>query len=306
LARSIDVVFIACYRRDYRLTRALVANLRHWYPGTPIALLKDDNMLSFDTSDLERMYGVTVYPCRDKVFGMGFSKLEPLFDAGAGRALFLDSDTLLAGPVLDSLQRYDEDFVVVEEADTAFNRNSYYFDRADVEAFDPAFRYPGFTFNTGQFVATCGVLRRSDFDGLVDWSQPRRILRRDVFRYHGEQPVLNYVVLKKLAEGRLSVRRADFMREGGHADVAGVSIGRILSRQGYPFLIHWHDAKPKVNLPSMRHIARNDLIRCFEGMYYRKAGVTRTGRYLRLWLRYLADEIFLLSLRVYERVFRRR
>jgi len=56
----------------------------------------------------------------------------------------------------------------------------------------------------------------------------------------------------------------------------------------------------------MCRIARNDLIRSFERMYYRKAGVTRTGRFLRLWLRYLADEIFLLSLRVYERVFRRR
>ncbi len=295
---KIDVICVACYKRDFRLTRALVANIRHWYPDIRIELLKDENMMAFDTSLLERTYDVHVFPCEDRVFGMGFFKFEPLIRMDGRRLLMLDSDIILAGPVIGQLEQHDEDFLVVTEEDTDDNRNSYYFNLDDVAAFDPEFRYPGFTFNTGQFVATGGVLKREDFDGLVEWGTPRRVLQRDVFPYHGEQPILNYMALKRHAAGSLSIRRIDFMRESRHPDSMAVELDHIMSGKGYHFLIHWHDHKPKVNLPSLKHLARKDLILHFEKAFFRKAGYGTRRQAFNLFWFYILDELFLLAIKM--------
>ncbi|HEX5002997.1 MAG TPA: hypothetical protein VFW78_10925 [Bacteroidia bacterium] len=293
---KIDIIYIPCYRRDFRLARICIASIRHWYPDIPITIIKDEMMHSFDTTELERVFNVSVYPQNARLYGWGFSKFEAMFEPAGKRFLFLDADIVMAGPVLELLEKYDDDYIVHEEPYSLEDVYKYYFNLEELKKFDPAFHFPEFTFNTGQFVGTAGKLKRSDFDPLVEWSEPRIVKRTDVFTFGGEQPVLNYVVMKKMGEGMLSVKRLNFMREGLNPDTAAISIDRLDRKEGYPFILHWHDKKPDVFDPRMRQIPRNDILLHFEKIYFEKASIGVFRRKLRIQWEHLYDTVLMKSL----------
>ena len=297
---KIDVIYIPCYRRDFRLARICIASIRHWYPDIPIVLIKDFMMHHFDSRELEKTFNVSVYPQNAKLYGWGFSKFEPMFEDTGKRFLFLDADIIMAGPVIDILEKFDEDYIVNEEPYSIEEVYRYYFDLEKLKEYDPDFRFPEFTFNTGQYVGTAGKLKRSDFDPLMSWGEPRTVKRRDVFTFGGEQPVLNYMVMKKMTEGELSVKRLPFMKESLNPETDSVSIDKIMNREGYPFIIHWHDKKPDVFDPKMRLIPRNDILLHFEDMYYRAAGVSRFEQKIRVKKNKIFDVFFMKALMLYK------
>lgn len=297
--KKIEVIYIPCYKRDFRLTRILVASIRHWYPDIPVILIKDEMMLKFDTSELEQTYNVTVYDNQNRLYGGGFSKLEILFHKEKKRILLLDSDIVMCGKVIDLLEQYDDDFIVHEEPFTNEDMHKWYFNLDKLQQYDPEFRFPGFTFNSGQLVATTGILKREDFDDLMEWTEPRRIRNREIFPFGTDQPMLNYVLMKKMNKGDISLRRLFYMRDGLHPDTASVSIDKIMNGDGYPFIIHWHDYKPKVNSPLMKKIPRSDLLRHFEDIYYRKAGISRAQQSWSIRKNYFADELFLAGIKMF-------
>lgn len=293
---KIDIIYIPCYRRDYRLARICVASIRHWYPDIPICLIKDEMMHGFDTRELERTYRVSIFPQKARLYGWGFSKLEAMFEETGRRFLFLDADVVLAGPILEQLEAYDEDYIVHEEPYSLEDVYKYYFDLEKLEAMDPSFRFPKFTFNTGQFVGIAGKLKRTDFDPYVDWGEPRTVKNRDVFTFGGEQPVMNYIIMKKVTEGTMTLKRLPFMREGLHPDTASVAIDRLKRHEGYPFIIHWHDRKPDVFDPLMRQIPRQDILLYFENLYYRAAGVSPAIQWLRTRREHVYDTVLMKTL----------
>lgn len=245
----------------------------------------------FDTVDLEKHWNVSVYPQQARKFGWGFSKLEFFFGENKKRFLVLDSDIVMAGPVLDELEKYNEDFIVHEEPFSMEDVYRWYFDLEKLQQFDPDFKFPNFTFNTGQIAGTVGLLSRKDFDPFLDWTEPRIMKHREVFTFGGEQPVLNYIIMKKIAEGKITVRRNFFMRESQHPDSSAVKIENLIQKKGYPFIIHWHDKKPDVFLPSMRKIPRADILRYFEKIYYEKSGYNGMQRLYRIWKDYIGDKV---------------
>lgn len=259
------------------MTRILVASIRYWYPDIPIALIKDELLGNFDTIALEKYFNVSVFPMKTKKFGWGFSKFEAFFGEEKKRFLMLDADIIFVGPVLDSLEKFNEDFVVHNEPFTKESLYKYYFNLEKLCEYDPSFQFPGFTFNTGQIAGTSGILSRKDFEELIRWTEPRILLRRDVFTFGGEQPVVNYILMKKMTRNEISLKRFDFMREGLHPDTRSVRLENIISKKGYPFLIHWHDKKPNIFHPSMKEVPRNDLLLYFENIFYRNipAGTIR-------------------------------
>jgi hypothetical protein len=102
-----------------------------------------------------------------------------------------------------------------------------------------------------------------------------------------------------MQKGEITLRRLFYMREGLHPDTAAISIDKIMNGEGYPFIVHWHDTKPKVNSPRMKRIPRADLLLHFENMYYRKAGVSPLQQSIRIWKNYFADEMFLLAIKLF-------
>lgn len=290
---NFDVIYIPCYRRDYRLTRILVANIRHWYPDVPIVLIKDLLMRDFDTSELEKNFNVQVFPQVARLYGWGFSKFEVFFQEEKKRFLMLDSDIILCGPILEQLAQYNEDWIVHEEPFTIEDLHKYYFIPENIQKLDPEFKFPNFTFNTGQLAGYTGQLKRKEFDKFIDWTEPRNQKYRDAFTFGGEQPLLNYVIMKKMSKGDITVKRVFFMREGQHADTAKVEIERLMLKEPYPFIIHWHDKKPNLFHPNMPDIPRRDILLHFEKMYYRKCGVGPVQQFFRMWYEHIEDWVFL-------------
>jgi hypothetical protein len=127
-----------------------------------------------------------------------------------------------------------------------------YFNPSRVAEEFPDFRFPGYVFNTGQFVATTGILRRADFAGPIDFSEPRRRLREDRFSC-GDQGLLNFVLFRKQQSGEVAIHRA-----------GSIAIPK-LERGGYSFLPHW--AGPK--RPELAAHSLGEVLTWFAEKYHR-------------------------------------
>jgi hypothetical protein len=274
---KIDRVYIAAHRKDLRLTRICVASVRRWYPDIPIFLLKDEVNGAFDSHEIEATWNVRVWPTKDRSFGWGFIKLEPLFDPESHRFLMLDSDIVFLGRVIDALERFDSDFVVQEEIQPPERVPDLYFDSHQIRgSFNSGWRDPAFTFNSGQYVGTSGMVSRDDFSELVDWTQPRHVRHPEMFN-PGDQGVLNYVILEKLSAGTISVARTPFMK-WGEEEMSPFEVAALDDHSPYPFVIHWAGLK-KLRL---RRMLRADILSHFERAYYERVTFGRIRRWARL------------------------
>ncbi len=248
---KIDAICICCYKGDFYLTRILVASIRYWYADIDIFLIKDKGYGDFDTSELEASWRIKLFPTRQSVFGQGFGKLEPLFQPRGRRFLVLDSDIVFVGPVLTNLEPHDEQFLVQQEEHQGPDWIArHYFDLEKLAPIDPSFRFPGFTFNTGQMVVSSGVLSKSDFEPFVSGTPPR-VRNAEVFKL-GEQGLFVYLLLKKFAEKRISLARVPMMLWPPTADVSNLKLSKITASSPYLSMVHWC---------GMRHLRLDKMIR---------------------------------------------
>jgi len=289
----IEGVVISCYAFDVQLTRLCVASIRFWYPHIPIWLLKDRQYGDFNTREIERYWNVQVYPGRQKNLGWGFGKLEVMTELPARRLLLLDSDIVFAGRVIDRLERFDEDLIVDKEDLDTTVVEGHFFPLGRLRQLDPKFEFPGYCFNSGQIVATTGRIRREDFDGLLDW-QIRTVKHPEVFKM-GEQGLVNYMVLRKAQDGKLTIRREPFMVWPGEAARAEHIQVRDFTPEGrHQELIHWAGLRWGKTLEEM---PRSDILSYFEKIYYRRVPL---GAWLREWrrARFRIDRTFITPLKI--------
>ena len=275
---KIDDIVISCYPEDLYMTRVCVASIRYWYPNIPIWLLKDRQYGDFSTREIENNWAVQVYPTRQKRLGWGFGKLDVITEPTSRRILLLDSDTAFVGRVIDELENFSEDFVV-EDFDEP-NIEGQFFSLQELGKLDPSFVFPGYGFNTGQIVFTSGRVTKADFAGLVNW-ESRTVLDSRIFKM-GEQGVLNYVVLREVQKGRLSIRRARYMAWPGEPSRADHILLQDLTSEGRQRqIIHWAGLRWGRTVDEM---PRSEILTHFEEYYYRKI---RLGYWIRRWRRAL-------------------
>jgi len=227
--------------------------------------MKDEKYGPFDTREIENSLKVGIHKLSgNRSFGWGMAKLELLFGPGNGRCLILDSDIVFVGRVLDELEKYDEHFVVNFESYDSDKIESHFFSLEKLKQLDPRFQFPGFAFNTGQLVATRGILCRADFDSYVDW-ESRQVRHPEVFKL-GEQGLLNYVLQRKAHEGALTLRRMPFMLwPGEEGDVAHIRVEELTPEGPHRQLLHWAGLRWGRTL---RQMPRSDILLHFENMYY--------------------------------------
>jgi hypothetical protein len=275
---KIEGVAISCYKFDVHLTRLCVASIRFWYPHIPMWLLKDRHYGDFDTREIEKNWNVQVYPGRAKTLGWGFGKLEVITESPARRLLLLDSDVVFAGRVIDRLESFDEDLIVDKEDFDGTAVQVQFFSLDKLRQLDPKFTFPGYGFNTGQIVATTGRLNRQDFDGLLDW-QTLTVKHSEVFK-KGEQGLFNYVALRKLQHGELTIHREPFMVWPGEAARAEHIHLEDLTPEGQQQqVIHWAGLGWSKSLEKM---PRPEILLHFEEIYYSRIPL---GTWLRRWRR---------------------
>lgn len=290
---KIEGVAISCYRFDVELTRLCVASIRFWYPHIPIWLLKDRHYGDFDTREIEKYWNVQVYPGRQKTLGWGFGKLEVITESPPRRLLLLDSDLVFAGRVIDRLERFDEDLIVDKEDFDATAVEVQFFPLGKLCRLDPEFAFPGYGFNTGQIVATTGRLNKQDFDDLLDW-RTRTVKHPEVFK-KGEQGLFNYVVLRKVQHGELTIHREPFMVWPGEAARAEHIHLEDLTFEGrQQQVIHWAGLGWGKALEEM---PRPEILLHFEDIYYSRVPL---GAWLRQWrrLRFWLQRRFITPLRI--------
>ena len=267
---KIAQIYIATHKSDMRFTRICVASIRYWYPEIPIYLIKDYFNGDFSTAEIERVWQVKVFETPNRYFGWGMSKLEPVFNELGRRFLILDSDTVFTGRVLDWLEQQTEDFVVSLETQSPQRLKEIYFDLAKLNEFDPQFHFPGTTFNTGQYVATGGMLRRDDFDAVNWTTTPPSLKYPEIFK-NGDQGVLNYVLSKKAESGQVSIGGIPFMKYGLE-EIGDLDLSKIAANSPYPFVIHWAGLKR----PRIKAMIRSDILLFFEDYYYSKIRFGKT------------------------------
>jgi len=281
---KIEGIVISCYRFDVDLTRVCVASIRFWYPHIPIWLLKDRHYGDFDTREIEKYWNVQVYPGRQKTLGWGFGKLELTTESPLRRLLLLDSDIVFAGRVIERLERFEEDLIVDKEDFDATAVEVQFFPLDKLRQLDPEFAFPDYGFNTGQIVATTGRLSNRDFDGLLDW-RTRTVKHPEVFK-KGEQGLFNYVALRKVQHGELTIHREPFMVWPGEATrTKHIRLEDLNSEGRLQQVIHWAGLGWGKALEEM---PRPEILLHFEDIYYGRVPLgawVRQWRRLRFWLR---------------------
>lgn len=289
---KIEGVVISCYRFDLELTRVCVASIRYWYPDIPIWLLKDRHYGDFSTHEIEKHWRAQVYPQREKTLGWGFGKLEVMTELPRRRFLFVDSDTVFAGRVIEHLEQFDEDFIVDRDYAAAIPVEQEFFDLTKLAALDPGFRFPGFGFNGGQIVANTGTITKQDLNGLMNW-QTRQVEHPDIFR-NGDQGLTNYVVLRKLQYDELTLRREPLMAwPGGEEAARHIQLRDFTPEGKHHQVIHWAGLRWGKTIEEM---PRSEVLRHFEDVYYRRIGFGSLKRRLR-WTRFRIHRDFGLPLR---------
>lgn len=279
--KSADCIYVAASAHDARFTRICVASIRHFYPHVVIKLLAGGKLEHGLREELARYWDVGTADVPPGDYGWGFVKLEPLFGKRGERFLAVDSDTVFAGPVLDTWASSAADFLVDDEAQTEADTHRLYYDWRKVAAIDAAVGPPQFVFNTGQWFGTAGVLTREDFAPWVGWTMPRRLKHPDCFM-PGDQGILNFVLNRKYAGEGLRVERRKIMRWPGHS-MAGLDARTVAERRATPVVVHWAGMKK----PRLGEMAGADLLGLFERQYYARIP---SGSFLIRW-RACADAV---------------
>ena len=265
---DITAVYINTYKYDFPFAKICIASIRYWYPDIPIFLIKDMGAGPFDTSVIESKFNVGVLDTAGKSFGWGFGKFEPLFKEGKESFLFMDADTAMVGPVLDQMKAIEGDFVVDKEDTPVENIISLYYDPEKIKNLFSDFTFPGYCFNTGQWVGTSGILKRSDFETLVSWDPKPSLKFPEVFK-QADQGVFNFIIHRKELERQLTVVKTQIMvwPEKGAADF--IDLNAIQNKlDKFPFIIHWAGMKKD----RFNDFPRADILNFFRDYYYSIVG----------------------------------
>lgn len=261
---TVDCIYVAASARDARYTRICIASIRYFYPKSVVQLLSGGPLQTGLAEELDRYWNIKCAPLPMGDYGWGFVKLEPLFGSPGERFLVLDSDTALAGPILEVWSDSKTSFLVDKESQTEANTKRLYYEWDRLSSFDAYDSRPAFVFNTGQWFGTAGILTRADFEPWLEWSWPRRLTQPEIFK-HGEQGLLNYVLNRKAAVDGLAIERRKIMLWPG-SGMKGLKVEKVAKQSADPLVIHWAGMKDR----RMSRMVGSDVLAFFENRYYSK------------------------------------
>lgn len=266
MTNEINKIVIACFKKDLFLLRPCVASIRYWYPNVEIFLLKDEIQGDFSLAEFTDNFNCKIFPTTFKKFGWPWSKLSVLLHEEDDRFLFLDSDTVFLGPVLDRLSEFKEDFIVTgaiitDKNDPNFTDN--YIDINKVYDFDKNYQYPGFGFNGGHIVMRSGIFKMLDFTPIINFEPRITSIYPQIFK-HGDQGCLNYIFNKAVQEKKITLKYHDFWIWPGLPLANEIDINSIKEKKGCNYIMHWAGIKPV----DFRNYIRYDILKFYNEKYY--------------------------------------
>ena len=241
----VNKIYVNTYKGDLHWCYICVASIRFWYPTIEIVLIKDLNKGQFDSSLLEEKFDVNVYNTSE-TFGWGYGKLEPLFLESKEEFLVLDSDTVLVGDVLSQVRNINSDFIIDLEVQANDRFNEIYYDKILVKDISSSFEPLNFSFNSGQWFGTSGIVSRSEFDSTIEWTSPRKNKYPHILK-NGEQGHINYHFHRLIQNERINVHRERVMRYPVGSNYVNVNIDLLRKKITTEMsIVHWAGIKSSV------------------------------------------------------------
>jgi hypothetical protein len=265
---KLNKIVIACFKKDMFLLRPCVASIRYWHPDAEIFLLKDHIKGDFSLNEFIEFWDCKIFPTKMKEFGWPWSKLSILLEEEDDRYLFLDSDTVFLGPVLDELNRFSEDFIVTgaeiqDPRDENFRYN--YIDIDEIKKIDSNYHFPGFGFNGGHIVMKSGIFKLTDFTPIINFEPKIKSIYPEIFK-HGDQGCLNYIFTKAAEQKKITLKYHDFWVWPELPQVSEYKLENIRRKAGYPIILHWAGVK----WVDYRDYSRYDILKFYTLKYYDK------------------------------------
>lgn len=281
-------IVITCYRGDIHFTKGLMASIKYFCENTPICLIVDGN---FRLKKLEKTYNIVKVIkkkdvkndfLRNNCFGSRFTNLIAFFESPFERFLYIDSDTVLWGNILQNFNPYSADFIHNEphEPCTPFIMKHQYFDYEQVFNYTEYFEWNNcHFFNAGIFVMKRGLFNINEISELVKlFYIDKNLLPRDI------QGVINIPVFRNLLKGKITVSEAKlqtimplFNKEELNKTFKITDNKPVVEN---PTILHWAGLKPhyrqnKVFNEPMNYFRKMNLIYTgsifskFSGLYFR-------------------------------------
>lgn len=263
---TVHKVYVNTHRYDLKWTRICIASLRFWYPDIPIFLIVDYSNGSLPAAEMIRKWNLQILDTGKQHYGWGFGKFEPLFLKNDQHFLVLDADTVITGPVLDKVKDLQADFVVDHEVQPLEKLKTLYYDPVEVTELFPGFEYPGYSFNTGQWIGKGNVLSKDDFNDFITWD-PKPALRHPGYFKQADQGILNLLVHIKERRQQVLVSKIPLMiwPVDGNADF--IQLSEIAAKKSTnAFVIHWAGIKFR----HTRDYPRSDILEFYQNYYYSK------------------------------------
>jgi hypothetical protein len=287
--QPIEHIYITSHRDDFWMAKICVASVRYWYPEIEVTLILDKSRGEFPGREIletDEKWQTNHFFVPDAWSGP-WSKLNAFWARPGERFFVIDADTVLLGPLLETLQAFPEDFVVdwpgkllQEERIEAFAVEGYLSTKL-VQAQFPDYVPPRFFFNTGQIVGRGGIIQPEDISPfIIPGTYPTKSRYPDLFRWN-DQGVLNFVLAEKARAGVCTIRPFSFMKWGFNPDRDKWKLKKIRRRNGIPYILHWAGWK----LPFKSYLPHNDILNFFEVYYYRRLRWGFVRRWIHLWRR---------------------
>lgn len=265
---KVEKVFVNTYKYDFHFARICIASIRYWYPEIPIYLIKDEKQGTFETSKTEQIWNVKVLEIERKKFGWGYGKLEVLFLENKKAFLVIDADAVLTGPVIDAVGKIEADFIVDKEEQPVKRFNEIYYNLNRINEIDSEFKYPGYSFNSGQWFGTSSIIKREHFNKTLDWTEPPVSHDKSIV-VNNDQGHLNYVIHALEQRRLLSVARIKLMIWPVEGKSNFIELQKIKDKSPeYPFIIHWAG----MGTYKFSQLPRQDILNFYLDYYYSKTG----------------------------------
>jgi len=259
-------VYIGCYKNDFYLLRSCIASIRYWNKTVPVVLLKDFSKGAFDTTELERIFDVTVAITTYKTLG-GYMKLQPYIEHPDERIFLQDADMVWLGDMMQVLNGIKEDIAIhaYTPDDVAAELSKWYFEPQKLKQYYPNYKYPGFVFNGGSILLHTKVFNQNDFDGIIAWQERATPLHAGTFLCE-DQGIINYLVADKYFKGSCSIAKVCLQVSAESSMAVAYSIADIKKQIQKNIIVHWLGNKTGLTT----FYASRHLLRFFEKQYYRQ------------------------------------
>lgn len=246
-----------------------MASIRYWYPDIPIYFIKDSGPGKFNTDQACKIWNIGVLDHVRKHLGWGFGKLEPLFIPGQHSFLVMDADTVITGRLFDAVKSLDVQFIVDREELNPGRFNEIYYSLDKISELVPDFKFPGYSFNAGQWLGTSGLISREDFEPYLHWSHPPVTKYPDTF-FNGDQGLFNFIIQQKEQNQKIRVQRKEIMIWPSEGKADFIDLEKIRNKTSeQPYIIHWAGMKAR----TLSGLPRTDILRFYRDYYYSKMPV---------------------------------